>query len=253
MDIATILGLIIGFGAIVGGQILEGGHVSSIMQPTAAFIILGGTAGATLVSFPPKAIIQAFKDARKCFIPPSHDFGQIITEICGYASQARKNGLISLEKEAKGIKDDFTRKGIGFIVDGMEPQKFKETMEVEISVTEEHEKMSFEVFEAAGGYAPTIGIIGAVLGLIHVMENLSDASKLGSGIAVAFVATIYGLVVANIICLPIGNKLKHHVKTETLRKELILEGLIGVLNGESTHYIERRLKAYLTEHSEEKG
>jgi chemotaxis protein MotA len=253
MDIATILGLIVGFGAILVGQVLEGGHISSLIQPTAALIVLGGTAGATLVSFNPKAIIQAFRDARKVFFAPDHSFDKIITEICGYASQARKNGLISLEKEAKGIKDDFTRKGIGFIVDGMEPQKFKDTMEVEIAVTEEHSKMSFEVFEAAGGYAPTIGIIGAVLGLIHVMENLSDASKLGAGIAVAFVATIYGLMTANIICLPIGTKLKHYVKMETLRKELILEGLIGVLNGESTHYIERRLKAFLTEHKEEKG
>lgn len=252
MDLATILGLIVGFGAVIGGQVLEGGHVSSIMQPTAALIVLGGTAGATLVSFNPKAIIQAFRDARKAFFPPDHNFEQVITEICGYASQARKNGLISLEKDAKDIKDDFTRKGIGFIVDGMEPQKFKETMEVEISVHEEHSKMSPEVFEAAGGYAPTIGIIGAVLGLIHVMENLSDASKLGAGIAVAFVATIYGLVTANIVCLPIGTKLKHYVKMETLRRELILEGLIGVLNGESTHYIERRLKAFLAEHKEEK-
>src|SRR5512136_39462 len=217
MDISTIIGLVLGFGAIIGGQILEGGHISAILQPTAAIIILGGTMGATFVSFPINCIVTALKDVKKTFFPPQTNHETIIKDIIGYAAKARKNGLISLEQESQNIKDVFIKKGISLVVDGIDPQKLRETMETELAAFEEHSKISAEVFESAGGYAPTIGIIGAVLGLIHVMENLSDSSKLGAGIAVAFVATIYGLVTANIVCLPLGTKLKQVIKSELLQ------------------------------------
>jgi len=245
MDIATIIGLILGFGAVVGGQVLEGGHISAILQPTAALIVLGGTIGATFVSFPLKSILQALMDTRKALFPSKANHETIIKDMIGYAAKARKNGLISLEQETQTIKDNFTKKGVSMVVDGIDPQKFREAMEIELNTFEEHAKMSAEVFEAAGGFAPTIGIIGAVLGLIHVMENLSDASKLGSGIAVAFVATIYGLMTANIICIPFGTKLKHRIKEEVLLKEMIIEGLIAIQNGENPHFIEQRLRSYI--------
>lgn len=251
MDIATIIGLILGFGAIIGGQVLEGGQLSAIIQGTAAIIILGGTMGATFVSFPLGYILQAAKDVKKVFKPPQTNHENIIKDIIGYAAKARKNGLISLEQESQNIKDVFIKKGISLVVDGIDPQKLRETMETELSAFEEHSKISAEVFEAAGGYAPTIGIIGAVLGLIHVMENLSDSSKLGSGIAVAFVATIYGLITANIICLPMGSKLKHRLKEELLIKQMVIEGLIAIQNGENPHFIEQRLRSYL-QHNDEK-
>ncbi len=245
MDIASIIGLILGFGAVVGGHLAEGGHMAAIMQPTAALIVLGGTLGATFVSFSMKSILTALKDVKKVFIPSQMDPETLIKNIIGYAAKARKNGLISLEQDTKSIKDPFIKKGITLVVDGIDPQKLRETMEIELTCFEEHAKMSSEIFEAAGGFAPTIGIMGAVIGLIHVMGNLSDASKLGSGIAVAFVATIYGLMVANIVCIPIGTKLKHLVKAEVGQKEMVIEGLISIQNGENPHFIEQKLRAYL--------
>jgi chemotaxis protein MotA len=252
MDIATIIGLVLGFGAVIGGQILEGGHVSAIIQPTAALIVLGGTFGAALVSFPMQTVLQAMKDARKVIFSHAENNETIIKEIIGYAAKARRNGLISLEQEAQSARDRFTRKGISLVVDGIDPQKLQDTMETELETYEEHSKASAEFFEAAGGYAPTIGIIGAVLGLIHVMNNLADTSKLGAGIAVAFVATIYGLMTANIICLPFASKLKIRIKDELLQKRMIIEGLTAIQNGENPHYIEQKLKAFLVHAGDEK-
>ncbi|KAF0219384.1 MAG: chemotaxis protein [Geobacteraceae bacterium] len=227
--------------------------VSAILQPTAAIIVLGGTFGATFVSFPLPTILQAVKDAKKALFPPSANPEGIIKDIIGYAAKARRNGLISLEQEAQSISDRFTKKGISLVVDGIDPQKLRETMEIELSSYEEHAKASAEVFEAAGGFAPTIGIIGAVLGLIHVMNNLSDSSKLGAGIAVAFVATIYGLMTANIICIPFGTKLKQRLKAEVQQKEMVIEGLIAIQNGENPHFIEQKLRSYMHDGGEKKG
>ena len=255
MDIATIIGLVLGFGAVIGGQVLEGGHVSALVQPTAFLIVAGGTLGATFVSFPMNCLLQAAKDSRKAIFPSKINHEDVIKSMIGYAAKARKNGLISLEQEANNIQDNFTKKGINMVVDGIDPQKFREAMEIELNTFEEHAKIGAEVFESAGGFAPTIGIIGAVLGLIHVMSNLADASKLGQGIAVAFVATIYGLMIANIVCIPLGTKLKHRVKEEVLLKEMIIEGLVSIQNGENPHFIEQRLRSYLHEESkpEKKG
>jgi chemotaxis protein MotA len=247
MDIATIIGLILGFGAVFGGQILEGGHVSALLQPTAALIVVGGTLGATCISFPIGHLLQALKETRKTLFPKQSNHEAIIKDMIGYAAKARKNGLISLEQETQSIKDSFTKKGVSLVVDGIDPQKLRETMEIELNTFEEHAKVSAEVFESAGGFAPTIGIIGAVLGLIQVMSNLADASKLGEGIAVAFVATIYGLMIANLICLPFSIKLKQQLKGEILLKEMVIEGLIAIQNGENPHFIEQRLRSYLPE------
>jgi len=252
MDIATIIGLLLGFGAVLGGAMLEGVHLSALAQPTAFLIVVGGTFGCAFVSFPLATIIQALKDIKIVFFAASHDNEAIIKEIIGYAAKARKNGLISLEQEAQSAKDRFTRKGISLVVDGIDPQKLIDTLETEVDTFEEHAKGSAEFYEAAGGYAPTIGIIGAVLGLIHVMGNLADTSKLGGGIAVAFVATIYGLLLANVICLPFGAKLKHRIKEELMRKRMIIEGLAAIQNGENPHYIEQKLRAFLVHEGDEK-
>ena len=234
-----------GMGAVFGGAALEGLHMGALVQPTAAMIVLGGTAAATFVSFPMATLMTALKDVKKVFLPPKDDPEAVIKNIINYAAKARRNGLISLEQEAQTVKDSFTKKGISLVVDGIDPQKLRETMEIELGSFEEHGKGSVEVFESAGGFAPTIGIIGAVLGLIHVMSNLSDPSKLGGGIAVAFVATIYGLMTANIFCIPFGTKLKHRLKEELLQKEMVIEGLIAIQNGENPHFIEQKLRAYL--------
>jgi chemotaxis protein MotA len=244
MDIATIIGLILGFGAVFGGQVLEGGHVSALLKPTAALIVLGGTFGATFVSFPLNNIIKACKDVVQVFIPPQQDPEQVIRQIVGYANKARKNGLIALDEDAKQIKDQFMKQGMEMLVDGMASEEIVDILQIEMTNFEESNKISAEVFEAAGGFAPTIGIIGAVLGLIHVMSNLSDTSALGAGIAVAFVATIYGLMTANIICLPISSKIKKRIKEQGLVKEIIVEGLASILKGENPRLIEKRLRGF---------
>lgn len=252
MDFATIIGLVLGFGAIIGGQMLEGGHISALIQPTAAVIVLGGTFGAAFVSFPLKTIIQGFKDIKKVLFASALNNDAVLKDIINYAAKARRNGLISLEQEAQTVKDPFTKKGISLVVDGIDPQKLTETLETELETHEEHAKGSAEFFEAAGGYAPTIGIIGAVLGLIQVMSNLSDTSKLGEGIAVAFVATIYGLMTANLVCLPFATKIKIRIKEELLQKRMIIEGLTSIQNGENPHFIEQKLRAFMSHSGEEK-
>jgi len=252
MDIAPLIGLILGLGAIAGGAVLEGLHFSSLLQLTAAVIVLGGTFGATFTSFPLSVATRAFRDAAKVFRAASlNQSRELIADICVFAAQARKNGLLALEQEAKNHKDRFMRKAIALSVDGVDPADIKALLETDMSADEEHAKQSAEFFEAAGGYAPTIGIIGAVLGLIHVMSNLEDTSKLGAGIAVAFVATIYGLVTANIICLPIASKIKFLIKEEIVRKEIIIAGICAMQSGQNPRLIGERLNAYLGTRAEE--
>lgn len=247
MDKATLIGLALGIGAILIGQALEGGRIGSIMQFTAAFIVLGGTFGAVFVSFPFDGVMGAFKDIKVTLKEPSHNPYQVITQITGYANKARKEGILSLEKEVKNVEDPFLKKALTMAVDGIEPHAIREAMETELGYLEEHGKMSSKVFKAAGGYSPTIGILGAVLGLIHVMENLNDPSKLGAGIAVAFVATIYGVGIANLIFLPLASKLELRHRHEMIIKEMILEGVVSVSTGENPRLIEEKLKAFLTE------
>jgi len=247
MDKATLIGLILGIGAVIGGQILEGGHVGSIMQFTAAFIVLGGTFGAVFVSFPFDGVIGAFKDIRITLKEPPHNPYQVISQITGYANKARKEGILSLEKEVKNVDDPFLKKALTMAVDGIEPHAIREAMETELDYLDEHGKMSSKVFKSAGGYAPTIGILGAVLGLIHVMENLNDPSKLGSGIAVAFVATVYGVGSANLLFLPLASKLELRHRHGMILKEMILEGIVAVSTGENPRLIEEKLTSFLTE------
>ncbi|OGQ95669.1 MAG: flagellar motor protein MotA [Deltaproteobacteria bacterium RIFOXYD12_FULL_57_12] len=246
MDIATIIGLIMGFGAVIGGQVLEGGHVGALMQPTAALIVMGGTFGATFVAFPLKDIIQSLKDVRSVLLPPPDNMEQVITDLVSYADLARHNGILSLEKLVdESIKDKFVAKGMRLLVDGTDPQQFREVMDIELESFEANGKISAEFFESAGGFAPTIGIIGAVLGLIHVMSNLSDSSKLGAGIAVAFVATIYGLMIANIVCIPFSTKLKKRLKEQMTIKNMILEGLLDIQAGQNPRVIKQKLRGFL--------
>lgn len=223
MDIATIVGLVMGFGAVAGGQLLEGGHISALLQPTAAVIVLGGTFGATFVSFPLSDLLRAFRSAAMAFFPSVEDHEALIAKLVGLAGNARKNGLISLEYDAQQTKDRFLGQGLEMVVDGVDPEEVESILQIELANFEVRHKASAEVFEATGGFAPTIGIIGAVLGLIHVMNNLSDTSQLGAGIAVAFVATIYGLVTANIVCIPLSTKLKKRLKEQILHPNLFFQ------------------------------
>lgn len=246
MDTATLVGLILGFSAIVGGQVLEGGHVQSILQPTAAVIVFAGTLGAVCISFPLKNVIGAFRAVGDILREPTRDPRALIKQINVYANKARREGILALEKELHSVKDPFLRKAIMLAIDGVEPKLIRETMETDLQYLDEYGSFNSQIFESAGGYAPTIGILGAVLGLIHVMENLNDPSMLGTGIAVAFVATVYGVGSANLVFLPIGNKLKLRHRHEMIIKEMILEGMVAVSIGENPRLIEDKLKSFLS-------
>lgn len=245
MDKISLFGLLIGLVAILGGQVLEGGHVGSLTQPTALLIVLGGTMGAVMLQSPYATFVRGVRMARWVWYPPVIDYLQLIKQITGWSQLSRREGLLALENAMGQLKDDFARKGLQLLVDGAEPERLREVLEVEINTYEHELKMSARIWEAAGGYSPTIGILGAVLGLIHVMENLSDPSKLGAGIAVAFVATIYGVGLANLVFLPMSNKLKTHINRLLVQREMIVDGLVGIANGDNPRIIESRLRGYI--------
>ena len=245
MDKISVLGLLFGIVAIVGGQLLEGGHIASLSQPTALLIVLGGTMGAVMLQSPYATFMRGMRMVRWVWYPPVVDHQQLIKQISNWSQVSRREGLLALEGVINQLKDDFSRKGLQLLVDGAEPERLREVLEVDISTFEVEMKLSARIWEAAGGYSPTIGILGAVLGLIHVMENLSDPSKLGAGIAVAFVATIYGVGLANLVFLPIANKLKAHIGRLIVQREMIVDGLVGIANGANPRIIESRLKGYI--------
>jgi len=245
MDKISFIGLGLGLVAIIGGQILEGGHLGSLIQPTAFLIVLGGTMGAVMLQSPMPIFLNGMKMAKWVFFPPSVVPEKLIKDVGNWSQIARKEGLLALEAQISMIPDPFVRKGLQLLVDGAEPDRLREVLEVEISTYEANLKLSSKIWEAAGGYSPTIGIIGAVMGLIHVMENLSDPSKLGSGIAVAFVATIYGVGAANLVCLPIAKKLMANITRLVTVREMLVDGLVGIANGDNPRIIESRLQGYL--------
>ena len=245
MDGISFLGLLIGLLAIVGGQVLEGGHVSSLLQPTALLIVVGGTFGAVLLQSPKPVFMRGMRMVKWVWIPPVINQVQLITLMTNWGQVARREGLLALEGQIGVQKDPFLKKGLQLLVDGAEPDRLREVLEVDIITFEDSQRQAARIWESAGGYSPTIGILGAVMGLIHVMENLTDPSKLGAGIAVAFVATIYGVGLANLVLLPIGNKLKSIVARQIKAREMIVDGLIGIANGDNPRIIESRLRGYL--------
>ncbi len=245
MDILTIAGILIGISALLGGQILEGGSLNSILQPTAAIIVFGGTLGAVLVSHPLATFVQAVKDARKAFVNGGLSTASMIGYIAGLAVQSKTHGLLSLESRLKDIKIPFFTKGLHLVIDGEEPERIRDILEIELQYSEEYSEASAGLFESAGGFAPTIGILGAVLGLIQVMENLAEPDKLGAGIAVAFVATVYGVGSANLLWLPLAEKIKKRVREESIIKELMIEGFIGLSTGENPRTLKEKLDGFV--------
>ena len=250
MDISSIFGIVFGIGMILCGMMLEGGTISDVTQLTAAFIVYGGTIGAVIVSFPVPDLIGALKALSIVFGPDKNDSKAVIQEIIGFATKARKEGVITLEKEAKNTNDPLMKMGLEAVSDGADPHLVRDLLETKLAQMEEQRTRVSKVWESAGAISPTIGIIGAVMGLIQVMKNLSDPSALGAGIAVAFVATVYGLIFANIFCIPFSTKIKFKTKAEFLAKEMIIEGILAIQAGESPALIERKLQAFLLENEE---
>ncbi len=244
MDKISLAGLVIGIVAIVGGQVLEGGHVGSLVQPTALLIVGGGTLGAVMLQSPFPTFRLGFRMAKWVWFPPAIDYAKLIQQVTNWSHVSRREGLLALEGFINPMKDEFAKKGLQLLVDGVEPERLREVLEVQLNTYEEELRQGARIWESAGGYSPTIGILGAVMGLIHVMENLSDPSKLGAGIAVAFVATIYGVGLANLVYLPMANKLKAQVARHVAYREMLIDGLIGIANGDNPRIIENRLRGY---------
>lgn len=245
MDFSSIIGIVIALAAIFGGQALEGGHPGSLIQFTSLAIVLGGTLGAVLLQSPLRQFLLGMRMSRWIFIPPQLDAAGLVEHISAWSAISRKEGLLALDTRVEGIDDPFIRKGLQLVVDGTEPMVLKQVLEVEIETFDDLHRQGARVWEAAGGYAPTIGILGAVMGLIQVMENLSDPTRLGAGIAVAFVATIYGVGLANLAFLPIANKLKTLISRQVLMREMLVDGLVGIAKGENPRLITERLKGYI--------
>ncbi|MBI4873179.1 MAG: flagellar motor protein [Acidobacteria bacterium] len=243
-DFATLGGLALALGGILGGLLLEGGRLADVTQHTAAMIVLGGTLGAVMVTTPLSVLSSAARKIGLVFLDRAQPLEGAIDEIIGYASKARRNGLVSLEDDAEAIADPFLRKALMLAVDGTDLQEIRKMMELEIELEEHRAESEARVYEAAGGYAPTIGIIGAVLGLIQVMKHLENIDEVGRGIAVAFVATVYGVGSANILFLPAGTKLRARAHEVTRLRELMLEGVVGIVEGLNPKLLRIKLEAY---------
>lgn len=245
MDMLSIIGVTLGFAALIGGNFLEGGSWQSLVNGPAALIVFGGTLGAAILQTPKASLQRALKLFSWIFRPPRMQFKKGIEKVVSWAVAARKEGLLGLENIAETEKDQFSRKGLQLLVDGSDPDVIRHVLETDLLVAEKRDFEAVHFYESMGGYAPTIGIIGAVMGLIHVMRHLTDPAELGPGIAVAFVATIYGVAFANLFLLPVANKLRQCVREKSEFRELMIEGIIAIADGENPRAIEMKLSGYL--------
>ncbi len=245
MDSLSLLGITIGILALVGGNWLEGGQLETLLDGPALIIVFGGTVGAVLLQTPGQVFLRALKLLRHVFLPPEYPRADRIKRTVSWAEAARQGGLLGLENLVGRERDPFVKKGLQLLVDGNEPEDIRRMLELELDSHEQRSMQAAKVFESMGGYSPTIGIIGAVMGLIQVMQNLAEPSMLGSGIATAFVSTIYGVGMANLMLLPMANKIKAHVMDESEYREMMIEGLVAISEGENPRLIEIRLRGFL--------
>jgi chemotaxis protein MotA len=245
MDSTTIIGIVAGIGAMLLGFMMEGGHAGALFAPSAAVIVFGGTIGATVVGCSLEELRTVPNILKIVFTSQKYDPQTKIRDLSTLAEKARREGLLSLEQEAENVEDKFMRQGLQLVVDGTDPQLTRNILETEMYSVEQRHKSGIDIFEAAGGYAPTMGIIGTVMGLVHVLGNLMNPDELGPAIAVAFIATLYGVCSANLLWLPIATKLKNKSHKERLIREMVLEGILSIQAGESPMIIREKLLAFL--------
>lgn len=243
-DSFSILGIAVAFVALLGGNFLEGGTWQSLLNLPAAVIVFGGTLGAAMLQTPFTTFRHSVKLLSWIVFPPQHDNAALIQEVSHWAARARKGGLLELEKIADKVKDPFSKKALDLLIDGTPPQDIRHILEVDMQLIMEKDLRAAKVFSNMGGYAPTIGILGAVMGLIYVMKNLADPSQLGPGIAIAFVATIYGVGIANLVLIPIANKLSALIETQLQLKEIVTEAVLYIADGENPKSIVMKLDGY---------
>jgi chemotaxis protein MotA len=245
MDLATIGGLILAWGAVVSNIFIEGGHLSSLMNLGAAILVVGGTLGATIMGISKEDIFNIPNVLKKSFFTEPAKLDSIIGTLVDLSRTVRKEGLLSLERVNEGIKNEFFKKAIQIVVDGLDAEQVRTILETDLDLLDERHKRSQKIFVTMGGFAPTLGIIGTVLGLVHMLANLSTPDTMGPAIATAFIATLYGISTANLIYLPIGNKLKLASEEEKLERRIILEGIISIQAGDNPRILEEKLLTFL--------
>jgi chemotaxis protein MotA len=245
MDILSIIGVLLGFSAIIGGNLMAGGDIGALVNVDAFFIVVGGTLGATLLQFPPRIFLRSLKILIWIVHPEKQQLSKQIDKIVRWSTLARKEGLLGLEAVIDAEKDTLAKKGLQLLVDGNEPDVIRDCLEVELETKEYIDMQAAKVFDAMGGFSPTIGIIGAVIGLIHVMQNLAKPELLGAGIATAFVATIYGVGLANLLFIPVANKLKAHIYLASQARVMLIEGITSIAEGENPRNIELKLSGFV--------
>ena len=246
MDWASIVGVVIALAGLLLGHSMDGGKFASLVQPAAFSIVVVGTFGAVLLQNESATFMRGVRMLRWVFRPPPSRRTSLAREITAWSSHARRDGLLSLEQYMQGTNDKFIQKGLRLVIDGIHPDKLRGILEIELTAYEFSQRQAAKIWESAAGYAPTIGILGAVLGLIHVMENLSDPSRLGSGIAVAFVSTVYGVGLANLFFYPIGNKLKGIVAETVTQYEILTEVFHDIASGDHSRVVEERVASLLS-------
>lgn len=245
MDIATLIGLLIGFGGLIGGFLWEGGRATMLLVKTAAVIVFGGTFGAVILSFTMEEIKTVPYFLKVVFVDRKIDYITVLDSLVETADKARREGLLSLESQLGEIDNPFLARGLQLVIDGTDPELTRNMLEMEIEAFENKEKVGQDIFMSAGGFAPTMGIIGTVMGLVHVLSNVSDPDKLGGAIAVAFLATLYGVGSANVLWIPFGTKIKGKSAKEVLLMELVLEGILSIQAGENPRVIREKLMTFL--------
>jgi len=252
MDKSSIAGVVLAIAGIVAGLLMEGGNLGQVLQPTAALIVFGGTIGAVLLQFPLSTVITAFRSVAHVFAAPRKHHDQLIRLLVAFANKARRNGVVSLDADLQTIQDPFLKQAVMLAVDGTEPGDLRKIMQVSLDCTAEVEERLPSVFESAGGFSPTIGILGAVLGLIQVMQHLDNIQEVGRGIAVAFVATIYGVGIANLFFLPLAGKMRLRIREDCQRREMMLEGVISILEGMNPRMLEVKLSGFVDQSNDKK-
>lgn len=244
MDIATVVGIFSALGLVLAAIFLGGGLALFIDVPS-IMIVIGGTLGATMINYPLREIFGVFKVVKNAFFTSNISSKELIRMFVDFGYKSRKEGLLSLESEVKKLKEDFLKKGLGLSIDGMEPQEIREILETEIDFIRSRHSLGAEIFTTMGSFAPAMGMIGTLIGLVQMLQSMDDPGKIGPSMAVALITTFYGAILANIVCLPIAGKLRTRSKQEILSKEMMIQGIISLSDGDNPRILEQKLKAFV--------
>ena len=251
MDLATLIGLLVGWGAVVAALLMEGGSLKSMVSYSAAVLVVGGTLGATITSFSIKHVVSLPAVIRQAFLERDLDALELIRLIVFLSKKARQAGILSLESEIAGITNPFMRRALQMVIDGSQPEMVRDALETEVAAMTARHKIGEEFFSTMGGFAPTLGIIGTVVGLVHMLESLDKPGAMGPAIAAAFTATLYGISLANLLFLPIAGKLKSRSRDEIALYELAIEGILTLQSGENPRVVATKMQAFLSPQAKE--